>query len=108
MAPEQPSEADYQAARAALEARLRQARNRNQKKYRAIVSQGATPGAASILAARLEALLMMLLSDDARLAFEVEFEERLTSVFDECLADLRQATLAKPVSSHPSGLIMPG
>lgn len=109
MAPDQPTEAEYEAARDDLRTRLKAQRTRNQKKYRSILAQGAVPGSASILSARLEALVDMLLSPDARLAFELEFEGRLEGVLNECLADLRQqALVAKDPNTRPSGLVMPG
>jgi hypothetical protein len=91
-----------------MRAQLADTRKRNEGKYRSILSQGATPSPIGILAARLEALLAMLLSPEARLAFDLEFEERMTGVLNECLVDLRQQQLQpEKIARSPAGLIVP-
>ncbi len=96
------------AALVEMRQRLTKTRKTNEGKYRAILAQGATPSPIGILAARLDALLELALSPEARLAFDLAFEDRMTGVLNECLANLReQRVQLPPGAARQSGLIVP-
>ena len=114
--PRQPEEDPFasedtgvEQARRELHAKLGAIRQSNQAKYRALLAQGEVPDSGAILITRLETLLEMLLDGDARLAFDLGFEQRMTTVLNECLASARQRQLLVPApKAAPPGLIVPG
>ncbi len=108
MADDEPTPLDMDDWRAKSAARLAKLRDTNQQKYRAILAHKLIPNPSAILQARLEALLEMVLDADGRLAFDVLFEEKMTGVLNECLADARDKQLVIPTGGTKSGLIVPG
>lgn len=100
-------------ARAALRAQLASVREINRQKYRALLSMNAEIAPPGVIMARLETLLEMLLDDDARLGFDLGFENKMTEVLNQCLAEARQAhiTGSRPNGARgnggPPGLILP-
>ncbi len=107
MADDEPTPLDMDAWRTKTTSRLAQLRDTNQQKYRAILAHKLIPNPSAILQSRLEALLEMLLDADGRLAFDVLFEEKMTGVLNECLADAREQQIITP-NGTKSGLIVPG
>ncbi len=87
-------------------------RTTNQEKYRALLRMGEVPNPSSVIAARLEALIDLLLGDEAaRLGLDYNFENRMTTLLHECLAQARQKQLTVPAPDAgklPPSLILPG
>jgi hypothetical protein len=121
---EEPSPAVMDQARAALQRQLDELMAANKNKNAELMRHGAQVAPHVVLMTQLEQLLEMVLSEDARLGFDLGFHGRMGQVLSDCLAEVRQASLlgsrSGPASNgHPGhaaghaagpapGLILPG
>jgi hypothetical protein len=100
-------EDEYVERRKRQEKQLAGLRDTNTKKYRSLLGQKLLLNPQGVLTTRIEALLDLLFDADGRLAFDLIFEEKMTGLLNEALADARQADILKGVNP-PSKLILPG
>jgi len=94
-----------------LRTRLATIRAENDKNYRALVAQREIPNPGLVIAARVDALLDVMLPPELRDTYDLAFEQRLSTVLRECLAQAREkhvrASAPAPSGRRASGLIVP-